>query len=59
VPVDIHHVRRMAVMNGVSWLARTRAARMRKRTIACEPCHRAIHAGRLQQRLDSIGVLSA
>lgn len=59
VPVDIHHVRRMADMNGVSWLARTRAARMRKRTIACEPCHHAIHAGRLQQRLDRIGVLSA
>ncbi|WFS70138.1 hypothetical protein CFBP4996_28720 (plasmid) [Agrobacterium leguminum] len=59
VPVDIHHVRRMADMNGVSWLARTRAARMRKRTIACEPYHHAIHAGRLQQRLDRIGVLSA
>lgn len=54
MPVDVHHVRRLADTADQTWLARTRAARHRKRTIACTLCHDALHAGRLQQRLHEI-----
>lgn len=53
-PVDVHHVRRLADTTDQSWLARTKAARFRKRTVACAPCHDALHAGRLEERLHRI-----
>ena len=55
VPLEIHHVRRMADMQDVTLRIRQRAARARKRAALCLPCHDALHVGTLEQRLHQVG----
>jgi len=52
VPVEVHHVRKMSDMQGITLWVRVKAARTRKRVVLCRDCHVAHHAGRLQARLD-------
>ncbi len=54
VAVEIHHARRLQDMKGAGITAWVRAARTRKRIVLCKPCHIALHAGRLQARLDRL-----
>jgi RNA-directed DNA polymerase len=54
LPVEIHHVRKMADMGDVSLFAFLKAARTRKRTVLCRPCHVAHHSGLLKARLDQL-----
>lgn len=54
VPLEIHHARRLADVAHLSLAARVKAARQRKRVALCQPCHKALHAGVLQMRLDQI-----
>lgn len=55
VPLEIHHVRRMADMQNVTLHIRQRAARTRKRAALCTPCHVALHLGNLEKRLHQVG----
>lgn len=52
VPLEIHHVRRLADIANLSMTTRSKIARQRKRHAVCRECHDAIHAGTLQARLD-------
>jgi len=54
VPLEIHHARRLADVTHLSLAARVKAARQRKRLALCLPCHRALHGGVLEMRLDQL-----
>jgi len=54
VPLEIHHVRRLADTSSLSLGARLMTARRRKRTALCHDCHVALHRGTLEQRLDHL-----
>jgi group II intron reverse transcriptase/maturase len=56
VPVEVHHVRRLADVAHQSIAAWVKAARTRKRVVMCKPCHDALHSGTLQARLDKLDV---
>ena len=53
--LEIHHVKRMVKdMKGVGPITFLKAARTRKRIPLCGKCHDALHAGKLQARLDRL-----
>jgi group II intron reverse transcriptase/maturase len=54
VPLEIHHVRRLADIANLSMTTWAKIARQRKRHAVCRKCHDAIHAGTLQARLDRL-----
>ena len=54
MPVEVHHVRKLADMGDVSLFVFLKAARTRKRVVLCHPCHVAQHSGRLKARLDRL-----
>jgi retron-type reverse transcriptase len=54
-PFEIHHARRLSDTTHLKLATMVRVARQRKRVAMCLPCHVALHAGRLQQRLDQPG----
>jgi hypothetical protein len=47
LPVEIHHVRRLADVKRSPLWVRLASARQRKRFVLCVPCHSALHAGGL------------
>jgi group II intron reverse transcriptase/maturase len=44
VPCEVHHVRHIAEMKDAGLPRSMQAARLRKRIVLCQPCHRAIHS---------------
>lgn len=44
LPCEIHHVRRIGEMQHADFARHMQAARLRKRVVLCQPCHRAVHA---------------
>ena len=44
LPCEVHHVRKMADMAQAGFAQHMQAARLRKRVVLCQPCHRAVHA---------------
>ena len=47
VPMQVHHVRRLADMKKAPLLKQVEAARRRKRVVLCHACHVALHQGTL------------
>lgn len=47
VPMEVHHVRKLADMRRAPLLQQVEAARRRKRVVLCRSCHVALHAGTL------------
>lgn len=54
VPLQIHHARRLSDTVHLSLTAQLAAARRRKRVALCYKCHKELHAGTLQKRLDQL-----
>lgn len=53
LPCEIHHVRKIAEMEKAGLTRYMPAARLRKRIVLCQPCHRSVHAGgQVDQRRD-------
>ncbi|WP_339156757.1 hypothetical protein J4T85_021965 (plasmid) [Sinorhizobium medicae] len=53
LPCEIHHVRKIAEMEKAGLARYMPAARLRKRIVLCQPCHRSVHAGgQVDQRRD-------
>jgi group II intron reverse transcriptase/maturase len=50
VPCEIHHVRHIGAMKQNDFARHMRAARLRKRAVLCQSCHRAVHALHSQQK---------
>jgi len=50
VPMEIHHVRKLADMAKAPLLQKITVARQRKRIVLCRPCHVALHAGTLPDK---------
>ncbi len=55
VPCEVHHVRKLADMKNAPLWQQVAAARRRKRVVLCEPCHNALHAGKLVYRNNQQG----
>lgn len=58
VPCEVHHVRKLADMKNTPLWKQVAAARRRKRVVLCEPCHVALHAGKLPHRNNDVEVKS-
>lgn len=44
LPCEVHHVRKMADMIQAGFAQHMQAARLRKRVVLCQPCHRTVHS---------------
>ena len=53
LPCEVHHVRKMADMACAGFAQHMLAARLRKRVVLCQPCHRDVHARQPRQRQEA------
>lgn len=50
LPCEVHHVRKIAEMEHAGLPRYMQAARLRKRAVLCQPCHRAVHTRHPQRQ---------
>lgn len=53
-PFEIHHAHKLRDVSDAPLWRRVKAARQRRRTVLCVACHKALHCGNLEARLEGM-----